>query len=168
MQSRDSRSPRHARSHRARVGLTVATTATALALAACGSSGHSGGSGTSSTSGASTGTSSGAASGGTSSKTLTMQFNEPVSLNPALGGTSESDIVFGALDYDSLIYQKANGSYIPDLATSWGYVAGSHNQVFDLTLRKGVHFSDGSPVTAKAVAASLKYFKTAGGGQAQY
>jgi peptide/nickel transport system substrate-binding protein len=168
MQSRDSRLLRGARSHRARVGLTLAAATTTLALAACGSSGGSSGSGGSTATGASTGTSSGNASAGTSSKTLTMQFNQPVSLNPALGGTSESDIVFGALDYDSLIYQKSDGSYIPDLATSWGYVPGSHNEVFELKLRKGVRFSDGSAVTAKAVAASLEYFKKAGGGQAEY
>ncbi len=97
-----------------------------------------------------------------------MQFNQPVSLNPALGGTNQSDIDFGALDYDSLIFQNPDGSYRPDLATSWGYAAGSKNEVFNLTIRKGATFSDGSPVNAKAVAASLEYFKGAGGGQASY
>jgi hypothetical protein len=47
---------------------------------------------------------------GMTGDTLTLQFTPPVSLNPALGGTAESDVVFGALDYDSLIYQTGNGS----------------------------------------------------------
>lgn len=100
--------------------------------------------------------------------TLTVQFNSPVSLNPALEGTSESDIVFGALDYDSLIYQRGDGTFVPDLATSWGYVPGSKNKIFDLTLRSGVHFSDGSLMTPASVVNSLEYFKKADGPQAAY
>ena len=59
--------------------------------------------------------------------------------------------------YDPLIYKTADGSYVPDLAVSWGYV-GTGNRVFQLTLRKGARFSDGSPVDAVAVVASLRYF----------
>ena len=101
-------------------------------------------------------------------QTLTIQFTPPVSLNPALGGTSESDVVFGALDYDSLIYQLPSGKYIGDLATSWSYKPKSHNKVFNLTLRKGVHFSDGSTMTAQSVVNSFKYFKGADGPQSAY
>lgn len=161
MPSRDWRPMRVVAPRRRKAVPVAAAIAAALVVAACG--GSSGGSGSGSTGSGQTG-----AGGASASQTLTMQFNQPVSLNPALGGTSESDIVFGALDYDSLIYQKADGTYLPDLATKWGYVPGSKNQVFRLTLRKGVRFSDGSPVTAKAVAASLEYFKKAGGGQAEY
>ena len=101
-------------------------------------------------------------------KTLTLQFTAPVSLNPALEGTFQSDIDFGALAYDSLIFQLPNGTYIPDLATKWGYAAGSDNKTFNLTIRSGVTFSDGSPLTADAVVASLNYFKKANGPQASY
>ena len=100
--------------------------------------------------------------------TLTLQFNEPVSTNPALEGTSESDIAFGAIDYDSLIYQQGDGRYVGDLATSWGYAAGSSNKVFNLTLRRNIHFSDGTPLTAASVVNSLEYFKKANGPQAGY
>jgi peptide/nickel transport system substrate-binding protein len=101
-------------------------------------------------------------------QTLTLQFTAPVSLNPALGGTSESDVVFGALDYDSLIYQNGNGTYTGDLATAWSYKRGSHNEDFDMTIRKGAKFSDGSAVTPAAVVNSLEYFKKADGPQSSY
>jgi peptide/nickel transport system substrate-binding protein len=125
------------------------------------------------------GNSGGTASGGSTARAsavptgivgnaLTLQFTEPVSANPALEGTAESDIAFGAIDYDSLIYQQGDGQYVGDLATSWGYAAGSRNEVFHLTLRKNVHFSDGSPLTAASVVNSLEYFKKADGPQAGY
>ena len=101
-------------------------------------------------------------------QTLTIQFTPPVSLNPALGGTSQSYIDFGALDYDSLIYQESNGSYVGDLATKWGYAPKSKNEIFDMTLRSGVHFSDGSLMTPQSVVNSIKYFKSANGPQAAY
>ncbi len=105
---------------------------------------------------------------GLTNQTLTLQFNQPVSLNPALEGTAESDIVFGALDYDSLIFQLPNGQFVGDLATSWSYVPGSNNTKFNLTIRQGVTFSDGSAVTPQAVANSLEYFKSANGPQGAF
>ena len=141
--------------------LAVAAAATSV-LAACGgvSTGSSGASGGG---GATSGPTGKAPVGTVANSTLNLQFNAPVSLNPALGGTSESDVVYGALDYDSLIYQLGNGTYVPDLATQWGYAAGSKNEVFNLTLRKGVHFSDGSLMTTASVINSLEYFKKADG-----
>jgi peptide/nickel transport system substrate-binding protein len=59
--------------------------------------------------------------------------------------------------YASLIVLGPGGKLQPGLATSWGYV-GTGNKVFELTLRAGVKFSDGTPVTAKAVVESLDYF----------
>src|SRR5579875_511215 len=141
--------------------IAAAGVLSALAIAACGSSSAHHQTKTNS------GTSSKAPRGFVA-QTLTLQFNQPVSLNPALEGTYQSDIDFGALDYDSLIYQLPNGSYTGDLATSWGYAPGSHNEIFNITLRKGVHFSDGSLMTAKSVVASLEYFKNAHGPQSGY
>jgi len=148
-----------------RSGSLFAVAALAIgALAACGGVNNGSSSATSSGSAAATGSAPKGVTGGT----LTVQFNSPVSLNPALEGTSESDIVFGALDYDSLIYQLGDGTFVPDLATSWSYVAGSKNEIFDLTLRGGVHFSDGSLMTPASVVNSLEYFKKADGPQAGY
>lgn len=160
MHSRGWRVSARARTLGVRSSLMTGGALVAVAVAACG--------GSSSGNGASASSSSGGSSAASGSQTLTMQFNQPVSLNPALGGTAQSDIDYGALDYDSLIFQKPDGTYIPDLATKWGYAAGSKNEVFNLTIRKGVTFTDGSPVNAKSVAASLEYFKKAGGGQSEY
>jgi len=157
------------RAHARRLGrpaslLAIATLA-AGTLAACGGVSNGGGS---STGTASATAAASAAPTGITGDTLTLQFNEPVSTNPALEGTSESDVVFGAIDYDSLIYQLGNGQYVPDLATSWSYAPGSKNEVFNLTLRQNVHFSDGSLLTASSVVNSLEYFAKADGPQAGY
>jgi ABC-type transport system substrate-binding protein len=94
---------------------------------------------------------------------LTIASNAPPStLNPALGGNGDPPDLFYELDYEPLIYMEPNGTYGPGLATSWGYV-GSGNTVFDLTLRSGVKFSDGTPLTAAAVKESLEYYGTANG-----
>lgn len=164
--------PARARRLGGRTSLLAVAALAAGTLAACGGVSNGGGttSGTASTtaSGATATSGASAAPTGIVANTLTLQFNEPVSANPALEGTSESDIAFGALDYDSLIYQLGNGKYVGDLATSWGYVAGSKNEVFNLTLRHNVRFSDGSPMTAASVVNSLEYFKGAHGPQAGY
>lgn len=124
------------KSRRATVALTLAG---ALALAGCGSSG-----------GAS---SSGAAAAGRSG-TLSVGMGEPATtMNPVLLAPA----IYGYFNYDPLIYQAPSGGFVPDLATSWGYV-GSGNKTFQLTIRKGAQFSDGTPVTAAAVKNSMDYF----------
>ena len=145
----------------ARLTTLAASAATVAALAACGSSGGS-------SSSAATGDSSSsaaAAPNGIVGQTLTVQYTEPTSINPALGGIQEVAVAYQELAYDSLIYQDQTGAFVPDLAVKWGYVAGSGNKSFQLTLRSGVKFSDGSPLTAQAVANSLNYFKKASGPQ---
>lgn len=93
---------------------------------------------------------------------LNVQFSgPPISLNPALNGNGGSSI-FTSLDYDPLIYLSGSGKLVPDLATSWRYVGGG-NKVFELTLRRGVRFTDGGLMTASAVANSMNYFLRAGG-----
>jgi peptide/nickel transport system substrate-binding protein len=49
--------------------------------------------------------------------------------------------------FDSLVYEGSNGQFTPWLATSW--TANSTSYTF--TLRKGVTFSDGTPLNAQAV-----------------
>ncbi len=140
-------------------------------LAACGGVSNGGGTPGATAAGTTSGTAGATASAaptGIVGNTLTLQFNEPVSANPALEGTAESDIAFGAIDYDSLIYQLGSGQYVGDLATSWGYAPNSKNEVFNLTLRGNVRFSDGSPLTPASVVNSLEYFKQADGPQAGY
>jgi peptide/nickel transport system substrate-binding protein len=169
--------PARARYLGRRTSLLAVAALAAGTLAACGGVSNGGGTPSGTATGTTSGTA-GATSGasgqasaaptGIVGQTLTLQFNEPVSANPALEGTSESDIAFGAIDYDSLIYQLGNGQYVGDLATSWGYAPNSKNEVFNLTLRGGVHFSDGSLLTPASVVNSLEYFKSAHGPQAGY
>lgn len=106
--------------------------------------------------------SSGGGGAGSAADTLQLQFpGAPISLNPALAGNGGSS-VFTTLAYDPLIYLSGDGDLVPDLATSWDYV-GEGNTVFELQLRDGVTFSDGSPMDADAVVASMEYFLQAGG-----
>lgn len=93
---------------------------------------------------------------------LRMQFTgPPVSLNPALAGTGGST-AFVSLAYDPLIFMDSKGAFVPALATSWRSVGDTHTE-FELTIREGVTFADGSALTPEAVKASLEYFlKNAG------
>lgn len=78
----------------------------------------------------------------------------PPSLNPATG-----DPAYGttyAWAYDPLVVTQPDGTIAPGLATKWGYV-GSGNTAFELTLREGAKFSDGTPVDAAAVKTYLDY-----------
>ena len=106
---------------------------------------------------------SGSSTGGSGSGdgTLTVvSASPPASLDPAKANVG-SDNWFVNLTYDTLLRLGPNGQLEPDLATRWGYV-GTGNTVFDLTIRQGVTFSDGTPVTAQAVAASLDYVRRSG------
>jgi ABC-type transport system substrate-binding protein len=102
------------------------------------------------------------------SSTLTVAIaTAPLTLNPALAGENDPLDIAGELAYDPLIYREPNGTLVPGLATKWGYV-GTGNNVFDLTLRSGVKFSDGSALTAAGVKAYFAYFAKSGGIFADY
>jgi peptide/nickel transport system substrate-binding protein len=98
--------------------------------------------------------------------TLDVAYNQPPSrLDPALIDQASEWLVDFA--YDPLIGMDDAGKPVPALAESWRYV-GSGNRVFELTLRKGVRFSDGAPLTAEGVKAHLDYVRKANGPNAQY
>jgi peptide/nickel transport system substrate-binding protein len=59
--------------------------------------------------------------------------------------------------YASLLYMKADRSYAGDIAEKWGYTD-AFNETFELTIRAGMKFADGTPLDATAVAASLNYY----------
>jgi peptide/nickel transport system substrate-binding protein len=88
----------------------------------------------------------------------------PNSLDPAKNGACCS--WFTSLAYEPLIYLKADGTLAPGLAVKWGYRR-SGNRYFQVTLRDGVKFSDGTPLTAAIVKKWLLYFKSANGPNAQ-
>ncbi len=104
--------------------------------------------------------SSGSGSGSAGGTLTVVSAGPPASLDPAKANVG-SDNWFVNLTYDTLLRLGPNGQLEPDLATKWGYV-GTGNKVFDLTIRPGVKFSDGTPVTAQAVAASLNYARRNG------
>src|SRR3712207_6792557 len=56
--------------------------------------------------------------------------------------------------YDSLIEYTADGKAVPSLATEWSIAEG--NKSVRVTLRKGVSFHSGAPLTSADVAATLK------------
>lgn len=81
--------------------------------------------------------------------TLTLgEVGAPTTMDPRkLDNGSD---VFPEWAYDSLDILDANGKYVPDLATSWGYV-GTGNTEFQFHIRSGVKFSDGTTMTAQDV-----------------
>jgi MarR-like DNA-binding transcriptional regulator SgrR of sgrS sRNA len=80
----------------------------------------------------------------------------PMTLDPA--DTSQANAVAYRnvlrLVYDCLVTMDDEGRLQPALATSWR--AESGNRRWQFQLRPGVKFHDGSPLTAEAVAASLR------------
>ena len=132
--------------------LAAAMVMLALALGACGGS---------DTSTATTGGQSPSEGNAKQQGTLTVAVTAPTpTLDPALMNANPSYLWMAELAYDPLIWYEPDGSYKPGLATKWTYVA-DDNTRFELTLRSGVKFADGTPLDAEAVAASLRYaFKT--------
>ncbi|MEU9949807.1 ABC transporter substrate-binding protein [Streptomyces sp. NPDC047939] len=85
-----------------------------------------------------------------------VSLTAPSTLNPARASINVGDNYYVPLAYDSLIRLGPKGKFVPGLATSWKYV-GEGNREFQLTIRKGVKFADGTPVTVDAVVKSLKF-----------
>jgi peptide/nickel transport system substrate-binding protein len=70
------------------------------------------------------------------------------------------------LVYAPLIHQNLDGEFEPALADTWHYSNSGDaqpNTVFELTLRKGAKFSDGTPVNAAAVVKWFEYVVAAPG-----
>ena len=65
---------------------------------------------------------------------------------------------FLGIAYDPLFYISGDGEVTPALAVKWGFV-GTGNTVFEVTLRSGVTFADGTELTADAAKAHFDAFK---------
>lgn len=128
------------------LGLSTALAVTAT-LAACASSARtSQGSGGSSPS-----------TGATSSRGGTLRValdKAPSSLDPA--DMEQSTSPFAQPAYDALIGVTPEGELVPALATEWGFTD-TENKVFEITLREGVTFSDGTALDADALIANLEH-----------
>ncbi len=95
-------------------------------------------------------------------QTLTVAVTgPPVSMDPSHADNGNG-LYPMELAYEPLIWENDDGSLSPGLAASWRYV-GTGNKTFELTIRKGVKFADGEPVTPQAVASSLNYFPKGSG-----
>ncbi len=78
------------------------------------------------------------------------------------GGNSRGEsVAVTTLLYDSLLWKDANGTTIPWLATAWEVSADGREWRF--TLRDGVRWHDGTPLTAEDVAFSHEYATTGPG-----
>jgi peptide/nickel transport system substrate-binding protein len=130
--------------------VTVAlVTALTLLLAACGGTGRDG------------------SGSGATKDTLTIGMSSPpVSLDPSKAATGLY-LLYSEPTYASLIERDGEGKLVPGLADSWGYV-GAGNTTFEVTLREGVKWADGSPIAAQDVVASLEYFSKGSGPAAPY
>lgn len=135
---------------------TVAAGALALSLVACGGSGDAAKGGTDGTA-APQGN---AAQQDPENLTIAMAA-DAISLNPGMAGGGNGQAFYYDLAYDHFLHQLPDGSYVGGLAEKWGW-AEPGNKVFDVTLREGVKFSDGSDLTAEAAKASFEYLKNAG------
>lgn len=92
-------------------------------------------------------------------QTLTLGlYIAPTSLDPAKASIDNGFAmnVLG-LSYEPLIRLDGAGKKIPGLAVEWGY-SGENNTVFEMKLRSGAVFADGTPANADAVVNSIKYF----------
>jgi peptide/nickel transport system substrate-binding protein len=105
--------------------------------------------------GAGGGTSSSAAGGGTG--TITWAWQLPTTWDPVTSSAG-SDVQMLALTYDALTALDNAGNAVGWLAESWKY-NGDGTQV-TFRLRKGLKFSDGSPLDAAAVVKSINRGRT--------
>ncbi len=80
-------------------------------------------------------------------------IGSPRFINPVLA-ISDADRDLTALVYSGLLRATPTGGYKPDLAAS--YVVSSDGKIYTFTLREGVTFHDGTPVTSADVAYTIQ------------
>jgi peptide/nickel transport system substrate-binding protein len=102
-------------------------------------------------------TSSTTVGGSTTSGTITWAPTSvtPNSVSPLSALAGDAPVL--GLAYDPLFYISGNGDVKPALATSWNFEPG--NSVLNVTLRSGVKFADGTPLTADMAKAHFDAFK---------
>ena len=121
------------------IAATAAAVVVGLTLAGCSGSAPSGG------------------STSTEHRLVVAVGTPPVSLDTLKAATGVPGTWFESPAYAAILTKDASGKIAPGLATSWKYI-GSGNTDFEFTLRDGLTFADGTPLDAKAAAASLTYF----------
>lgn len=90
--------------------------------------------------------------------TLTFgMVGAPPSFNPGIGDPAYGQLYQWA--YDSLVILRPDGTFAPNLAVEFGYTD-DRNMRYELTLRDGVKFSDGTTLDAEAVRTHLEYVRS--------
>ncbi len=77
---------------------------------------------------------------------------EPSSLDPHLQWNPDSYYVYRNI-FDNLVTRDNDGKIAPQIATSWNQISDTQ---LELTIREGVTFHDGSPLTPEDVVYSVK------------
>lgn len=101
-----------------------------------------------------------AASGKVGDTLTVVSVIPPQTLDPAK--TVQNNAWLTELAYQPLIVRRSDGTLAPGLAESWSY-SGTDNTTFELRLRSGVKFADGSELTAQNVVDHLRYVVKSGG-----
>ncbi|MFC4914102.1 ABC transporter substrate-binding protein [Actinomadura gamaensis] len=112
-------------------------------------------------SGCTTGSSGSSSSGGGDAFRFAT-VSDANTFDPALG-TAATDYTFARMQFATLVYRDADHTILPGLAEKWTSTPDSAT----FTLRKGLTCSDGKPLTAADVAASLRRFADPATGAAQ-
>ncbi|NQX11707.1 ABC transporter substrate-binding protein [Microbacteriaceae bacterium VKM Ac-2855] len=81
---------------------------------------------------------------------------EPTCLDPHVGGNYPQALVATQV-LESLFSRDASGTIIPWLASDWS--ASDDGLTYDITLREGVTFTDGTPFDAAAVATNIAHLQ---------
>jgi peptide/nickel transport system substrate-binding protein len=103
------------------------------------------------------------ASSGSKPDSLTLGLSSaPLSLDPSAAANGNNSQWYITPAYAPLIRTGEDGKMEPGLATEWGFV-GDGNKTFEVTLRSGLKFADGTPLHAEQVVKSVEYFKTGSG-----
>lgn len=93
---------------------------------------------------------------GTSATVRIGWAGSPDTLNPGTAVLSEAYTVF-ELVYDSMFQLQLDGSYTPELAES--YTLSDDGKVWTFTIREGIQWHDGEPLTAADIAFSYNLYK---------
>jgi peptide/nickel transport system substrate-binding protein len=98
------------------------------------------------------------ASAASSKPVLTLAMDSPpTSLDPS-HSSGQSNSIYQAPAYQGLLHLQGNGAVVlTNLASSWKWI-GSTNSELEIVLRPGLRFSDGTPLNAAAVKASVQHF----------
>lgn len=83
----------------------------------------------------------------------------PDTLNPGTAVLSEAYTLF-ELVYDAMVQLQLDGSYTPELAESW--TTSDDGTVWTFTIRDGITWHDGEPLTAGDIAFSYNFYQEQG------